>query len=91
MEMEENKPAAKLPDVTIIKLDFPVEYAGEVYSELKMGRPKGKHLKGMKFTDMGYNDMAKVASKVSRVSTAVFDEMDSKDLNKVWDFLGEHL
>jgi|AVFP01.1.fsa_nt_gi hypothetical protein len=91
MEMEQEttkRPTVK--DVTIVKLDDPIEWGDETISEIKLKKPRGKHIKNLG-DDIKVGDMLKIASKVSGVSMGVFDELSSSDCMKVAEAVGELL
>lgn len=86
-----DKPKAKKSLSRIIKLDYPIEYGEEgLVSEIELKRPKGKHLKGLT-KDVGYNDIIKIASKVSGYPPSFFDEMDAADCTEVSEAIGDFL
>lgn len=92
MEIEETtKPRpTKFKNEVIVKLDTPVEWGDDIVSEIKLKRPKGRHIKNFG-DDVKVGDMLKLASKVSGVSMGVFEEMESPDCMKVAEAMGDLL
>ena len=75
----------------VIKLDFPIEWGEEgAVTEIELKRPKGKHIKGLT-KDIGFDDILKIASKVSGYAPSFFDEMDASDCIKVSEVIGDFL
>ena len=73
-----------------VKLDYPIEWGNETIEEVVIKRPKGKHLKNLG-DEMKLVDFLKIASKCSGISMGVFDEMESPDVMKVAEAVGELL
>lgn len=73
-----------------VLLDTPIEWGRETIETVVIKRPKGKHLKNLG-NDMKLKDFLFIASKCSGVSMSVFDEMDSPDVMKVVEAVGELL
>jgi hypothetical protein len=71
-----------------VKLSEPVEFGSEVVKQITLQPIKGKHLRILP-TQPTLNDILKLASKLSGVSSAVFDEMSSEDVVKVSEAVGE--
>lgn len=78
----------------VVKLSYPFEWADEdgkrEVSEVKLSRPKGKHLKKLS-KDMSMDDLFYIASKVSGYTPAFFDEMDAVDCLKITEAIGDFL
>ena len=77
-------------DSITIKLTKPVKIGETEITEVVIGDIKGKHLKKMP-AQPRMADLIEIASKASKIESAFFDEMDSKDLAKVLDAVGEKL
>lgn len=95
MEMEENEETKTVRVVSKkkpleIKLQEPIEWGTETIEKIVLKPPRGKHLRGLPVSP-GLNDILKLASKISGVSSAVFDEMCSEDVMRVVDAVGELL
>lgn len=71
-----------------IKLIEPVEWGEEVIKEITLKPIRGKHLRTLPSSPT-LNDILKIASKISGVSSAVFDEMCSEDITRVSEAVGE--
>jgi hypothetical protein len=75
----------------VVKLQEPISWgAGKTIEEVRIGTIRGKHVKGLTFPPTPAQ-LIVIASKVSGVEQAVFDEMNSKDLFKVLEAVGERL
>ena len=75
---------------TVVLLDYPIPFGEETISEIVLKRPKFKHIKNMG-EGMKIKDLIQIASKVSAVPMAVFEEMESPDVMKIAEALGELL
>ncbi len=74
-----------------IKLEYPVEFADEEISEIKLRRANGKDLKAaMKGTNPVADSIA-LAVRLSGQLPAVFDIMDAADLTEVLSQVGNLL
>ena len=80
-----------------IKLEWPFEWSTSEgkreITEITLGRPKGKHLKGIG-KDVGMGDMFRIASKIAQddfVTPAFFEEMDAADCMTVTEVIGDFL
>lgn len=73
-----------------IKLEFPIDFDGESISEVKLKRPKGKHLKKLP-AEPGVKDLLAIASRVSGLPAIIFDEMDGSDVSLVCEAIGDFL
>lgn len=73
-----------------IKLLEPIEWGDETIKEVTLKPPRGKHLRGLT-TPPQMNDLLKLASKLSAVSSSVFDEMCSEDVLAIVTAVGELL
>ncbi len=82
------------PREVTVKLDWPFEWSGEngkeEITEVKLSRPKGKHLKGIG-KDVGMSDMFRIASKISGYTPAFYEEMDAADCMKITEVIGDFL
>ncbi|WP_020414340.1 phage tail assembly protein [Microbulbifer sp. VTAC004] len=77
----------------VIKLDFPVEYQGIIYSELQMRRPKVRDLLAIerkqkeserKRQPVGDGELAtETYANLCEVSPAVIEDMDAADFKKL--------
>lgn len=92
-----NKVSPKSRTVTI-KLKWPFEWSTaegkREISEITLGRPKGKHLKGIT-KDVGMFEMFNIAYKIAQdefiTSPAFFEEMDAADCMTVTEVIGDFL
>ncbi len=73
-----------------IKLIEPVEWGEETIKEITLKPIRGKHLRRLPSSPT-LNDILTIASKVSGVSSAVFDEMCSEDVTRIAEAVGELL
>lgn len=73
-----------------IKLKTPVVMGSIRVEEVILRKPKGKHLRKLSPSPT-LNDLLIIASKISGVESAIFDEMDSKDVVKIAEAVGELL
>lgn len=89
-ENEKEVRAVSKKKAVTIKLDEAVEWGEETVTEVKLSPPRGKHLRGLP-KDPTLNDILKIASKISGISSAVFDEMASSDIMKIAEAVGELL
>jgi hypothetical protein len=71
-----------------VKLIEPIEFGSETISEITLKPIRGKHLRNLPSTPT-LNDILKLASKISGVSSAIFDEMCSEDVIRVSEAVGE--
>lgn len=91
MEVEQDKKRpTKFRDEVIVKLDTPVEWGDEEISEIKIKRPRGKHIKNLG-DDVKVGDMLRIASKCSGLSMGIFEELTSPDAMKVAEAVGDLL
>lgn len=91
MEMEETtQKRSNFKNEVVVKLDTPVEWGDDIISEVRLKRPKGRHIKNFG-DDVKVGDMLKLASKVSGISMGVFEEMESPDCMKVAEAMGDLL
>lgn len=75
-----------------IKLEHPIEIAGDLIEEITLRRPKGKDLKAtMKSGSPGMAESLALAARLSDQLPLVFDEMDGADLTAVLDEVGNFL
>ena len=69
---------------------FPIEWGDDEISKLTLKRPKAKHIKHLSDrSDLGA--ILRIVSKVSGLSQAIIDELDSKDATALADLMGELL
>jgi len=76
-----------MSEPTVIKLDYPVDAGSETIDELRLTRPKVKHLKQM---DEIEGDVAKaemMISVLSGVPLSVISNMDAVDFAKAGEVL----
>jgi len=88
-EQHEKISAPRKREVTITLVE-PVTFGSETVKQLTLTAPRGKHLK-MLPSEPALKDILNMASKVSGVSSAVFDEMCSQDIIAVAEAMGELL
>jgi hypothetical protein len=80
---------------SVIPLAFPVKAHGEEISELRLRRPKAKHLKGLKVrqgaggTELSMEDMIQLISKLADIPASSADELDMADLQTVGEAIQE--
>lgn len=86
----------KSREVTI-KLEWPFKWKtseGErEIEQITLGRPKGKHLKGIT-KDVGMFEMFQIAAKIAKedfITPAFFEEMDAADCMTVTEAIGDFL
>lgn len=77
----------------VYKLKHPVTLGSETFTEVKIGRIKGKHMRALpgdpKLYTMGV--IMDLAAKVMGESSALLDEMDGEDIAEVAELVGERL
>lgn len=73
-----------------IVLDHPVKFGSETIKVLYLQQPRGAHMKKLSMPPT-IPQLIDMASKLSGVSGAVFDDMHSKDVTKVLEAVGELL
>jgi len=90
MEIESQSAKALKPKKgpVTVKLVEPIEFGTETISQITLQPIRGKHLRILP-TQPTLNDILKLASKISGVSSAVFDEMCSEDVVRVSEAVGE--
>jgi hypothetical protein len=91
---KENSPVKKNLSV-IVKLSYPLEWAGaegvkKEITEVEFRRPKGKDIKGMG-RDVSLEDILKIAARVSDYSPRFFDELDGIDCMKISEVINDFL
>lgn len=64
-------------------LKYPVTLGNITVTELKMGRLKAKHLRGLKSGGATPEDAIKILSKLTGQLEAVIDELDGEDFTEV--------
>jgi hypothetical protein len=72
----------------IVLLEEPIEWGEETIDKVILKPIKGAHFKGFP-KDPAVTDILKLASKLSGISSAVFDEMGSRDILKIVEAVGE--
>jgi len=91
MENDTEKPKAKgTIKFIMVSLDEPIQWGDEEITELKIKRPKGKHIKTLG-DDVKVGDMLRIASKCSGISMGIFEELESPDAMKVAEAVGDLL
>lgn len=91
MEKVENERPKKGPKTKKVKLTEPIEWGDEGYiKEINLSAPRGKHLMLMP-NNPTTKDLLILASKVSDVPFAAFQEMSAKDVLAVVEAVGELL
>lgn len=77
----------------LLKLSYPIEFAGSSISELKVRRPKGRDMRFLPEGQAGVDKMFPFFALLAGVEEGVLDEMDAADLTRlgtlVTDFLSE--
>lgn len=83
------------PDRSItLKLEYPQDIASKIYSELRLRRPKAKHMRGIKMTEsdgvsgMDFGAALDLASRLADVSPAVIDELEYEDTHRLGEVVG---
>lgn len=71
-----------------IKLLEPVEWGSETVESITLKPIRGKHIRRLS-AQPTMNDLLVIASKISGVSSAVFDEMCAEDVTRVTEAVGE--
>lgn len=67
-----------------VKLFMPIQYGKEeLITEIRLIRPKAKHLKNIRLKDMGFGDIMNLLSKLSGHAPSVLDELDMVDFNQL--------
>lgn len=74
-----------------IKLEYPVEFADDEITEIKLRRATGKDLKLAMKGQNNVQDSIALAVRLSGQLPAVFDIMDASDLTAVLDEVGNLL
>jgi len=72
-----------------IKLEFPVEFAGDLIEEISLRRATGKDLKATIKGMAGVGESLALAARLSDQLPAVFDLMDAADVSAVLDEVGK--
>lgn len=90
IEKEHEKQMAPRKKEVVIKLVEPITFGSETVKEVVLKSPRGKHLKLLP-PNPALKDILMMASKVSGVSSAVFDEMCSTDVIAIAEAMGELL
>lgn len=86
--MTEKKPGPEV--ATVVELEIPIVLPnGETIEKLELIRPKAKHMRSMPGEGMTVGDMLNLAGKLSRQPNHVIDELDSKDIQKVTEAIGD--
>ena len=77
---------------TTYKLQFPVEYGDNLISELKIRRPQGKHLRGLKLNVLEDIEVAlDLLGKLSGQPPQAIDLLELPDIMAVMEVLGDFL
>jgi hypothetical protein len=77
---------------TTYKLQFPVEYGDDLITELKIRRPQGKHLRGLKLNALDEVDVAlDLFGSLSGQPPRVIDLIEAEDITAVMEVLGNFL
>lgn len=72
---------ARLKEKLITLLE-PIAFGSETITELKITRPKGKHLRSMPM-DPNVGDFLDLAGKLTGYPPSVMDELDAEDVTQV--------
>lgn len=90
-EVEKDVKVAQTKKKSItIKLEDPIQWGEETIEEVILKPIRGKHIKNLP-AQPALKDLLVIASKISGVSSAVFDEMASSDIMKIAEAVGELL
>jgi len=89
VEKEKKRPTTFRNEV-VVKLDDPIEWGDEDITEIRIKKPRGKHIKNLG-DDVKVGDMLKIASKCSGMSFGIFEELSSSDAMKVAEAVGDLL
>lgn len=77
-----------------VSLTYPIEWATDQgkseVKEVEFRRPKGKDIKGLG-KDVTFEDLMRIASKISEFSPRFFDELDAVDCMKISEVIGDFL
>ena len=77
---------------TTYTLQFPVEYGDQVITELKIRRPQGKHLRGLKLGALeDLETMLDLLGSLSGQPPQVIDILDGQDVMAALEVLGDFL
>jgi hypothetical protein len=76
---------------TVYPLAHPVELAGEIITEVTIGRIKGKHMRKLPADPKEYTlgTIMDLAAKAMGETSVLLDEMDSEDVQGVCEIVGE--
>lgn len=82
-----------MADHIVYKLKHPVTLGSETFTEVKIGKVKGKHMRNLPGDPKAYTMgvIMDLAAKVMGESSAMLDEMDAEDLMEVSQIVGERL
>ena len=75
---------------TTYKLKYPFKWDEKEYTEIKMQRPKGKHIKKLS-DNPNVGDLLDIAAKCSGILPRVFDEMDVADSIAITEVVADFL
>lgn len=77
----------------VYKLKHPVTIGSETFTEVKIGKVKGKHMRTLPADPKSYTMgvIMDLAAKVMGESAVLLDEMDAEDLVEVCGIVGERL
>lgn len=88
--MSEHAQILRTKGKLVYKLQFPIEWGDDVVEEIKLTRPKAKHIKHLSDrSDLGA--ILRIVSKVSGRPQALIDELDGQDATALADLMGELL
>jgi hypothetical protein len=86
----EVKPPAPKPRQTVIELEFPVTFAGQVFDRLTVRRIKAKDFRQLDVLEGGGNAAAiAMAALICNVDEAIIDELDAVDYVKVQEAIAD--
>lgn len=75
-----------------VKLFAPIKYGEEeLIKEIRLIRPKAKHVKNVKLQNLSFGDMINLMSKLSGHAPSVLDELDMLDFSELGEVLDTFL
>ena len=81
--MSERKQPEKVSEVRTVKLEYPIEHAGEQLTELTATRRlRAGDFKGISTEDLKFDDMMLMVSRLFGVPSSAIEKLDSADFFK---------
>jgi len=74
----------------VYNLKYPVEFDGVTVSEIKISRPKGKHIKKLGGSSK-LADVMGIAHHITEYTDGFYDELDAADYLGVAEVIGDFL